>query len=59
MANSNLGTLTTQISDPQQLLRDQNVSGNGVPAHTPLRAAQTYVDVDSGIKYEWWGGTWH
>ena len=60
MAESNgLGTMTTQVSNGQELIHDANVSGQGVPTHLPQRAAQTYINVATGQKYEWWGGAWH
>ena len=54
-----LGSVTNKVSDREELLKAASTSGHGAPGHTPEAASQTYVDVDSGQKYEWWAGTWH
>ena len=54
-----LGLKTDKVSTREELLKDANVSGNGAPTHTPERATQTYVDVDTGTVHEWWAGAWH
>ena len=47
------------LSTPDELLRDENTAGRGAPAHTPNAIKQTYVNLDTGEIYEWWGGVWH
>jgi hypothetical protein len=50
---------TAEVSSASALLYDANVTGVGVPTHTPKREAQTYLNVATGIKHEWWANAWH
>ena len=54
-----LGTKANKVSTRDELLKNQVVSGNGVPAHEPEIPAQDYYDVDELTKvYVWRAGAW-
>ena len=52
-------TLASMVSTAHQLQNDASVCGEGVPAHTPDRRAQKYLNNTTGQTYEFWSGEWH
>jgi hypothetical protein len=54
-----LGLATDKLSTREELLKERNTTGSGAPTHTPEVAAQSYTDVATGQRYEWWAGAWH
>ena len=53
----------TELANADNVAIDSNADSaalsGGSPAHQPRRAAQTCTDLATGVKHEWWNGSWH
>ena len=52
-----------QLAEDAEVSIDSNADAEALsgssPRHAPRRAAQSCVDLATGIKHQWWNGAWH